>query len=135
MSPADLIERLMSSGCRLRPDGAQLRIEDPEYALTDALRAAIRQHKQELLKLLRSEPANDTPAPCPTCGDPERWPTDKGPVCIACFIDSITPEPAPAYVKRCEQCGGVNWGPSGGTLGGAEVWHCLRCNPEEQAHE
>ena len=78
MAPSELIERLTAAGCRLQANGDQLWVRDPERNLTDDLRHAIRQHKPELLRLLRSGPANDKPEPCPTCGDPERWPTTRG---------------------------------------------------------
>ena len=100
MAPSELIERLSAAGCRLRADGEQLRVHDPKRILTDDLRQAIREHKPELLRLLRSEPANDTPAPCPTCGDPERWPTTRGPVCPTCWLAASVPTPAPEWIAE-----------------------------------
>jgi hypothetical protein len=85
-SASALIERLANQGCRIWVAGDKLRVSDPEQVMTDTLRQTIREHKAELLRLLRSDPANDRPTACPTCGDPERWPTDRGPVCPTCWL-------------------------------------------------
>lgn len=52
MTAAELLTMLTAAGCRLIPEGEQLRVQDPQHALTDELRQAIRQHKQELLTLV-----------------------------------------------------------------------------------
>jgi hypothetical protein len=128
MAPTELIQRLTSAGCQVRIDGESLRVRDPEHALTDELRDAIRQHKAELLQLLRADPANDKPKPCPACGDVERWPTTRGLICPTCWLAASAPEPVPCYIKRCVTCGGTSWGPSGRRAAdGAELWHCRMC--------
>jgi hypothetical protein len=68
MAPSQLIKQLSDAGCRLRADRDQLRVQDPERRLTNDLRQALREHKAELLRLLRAEADNDTPMPCPVCG-------------------------------------------------------------------
>lgn len=52
MTAAQLFQTLTARGCRLLQDGEQLRIQDPQHALTDDLRQTIRQHKATLLNLL-----------------------------------------------------------------------------------
>jgi hypothetical protein len=95
VTPGELIQVLIASGCRLIPDGAALRVQDPQHALTDALRQAIRQHKPALLALLTasapaavSRPEPLTPSyPCVVCGKTERW-NDHGIWrCVACWPD------------------------------------------------
>jgi hypothetical protein len=48
---AELVDRLAAGGCRLRPEGETLVVADPGGVLDDALRAAIRTHKRDLLLL------------------------------------------------------------------------------------
>lgn len=60
MTPRALLAALTEAGCRVTVDGDSLRVRGP---LTDDLRAAIREHKAALLKLLR--PA--TPSPPAGC--------------------------------------------------------------------
>jgi hypothetical protein len=87
-SPASaLIETLANQGCRIWVAGDKLRVSDPEQVMTDDLRQAIREHKEALIGLLQTDLANDLPIPCPTCGDTERWPTAKGPVCPTCWLN------------------------------------------------
>jgi hypothetical protein len=100
MSPIELIQELAAASCKLRVYGEQLIVRDPERALTDDLREAIRHHKAELLTLLRAKPANDKPMPCPTCGDLERWPTDKGLVCPTCWLAACVPTPVPSIMPQ-----------------------------------
>jgi hypothetical protein len=84
VDPAHIIGRLRAAGCRLIPEGEQLRVKHPN-ALTDELRALIRQHKRAILDLLRQEqrktadadyhsPASDQPQP------PEERPPGPQPV-------------------------------------------------------
>jgi hypothetical protein len=66
MTPIELVTALHTAGCRLIPQGEQLRVQNPRHALTDDLRQAIRQHKQELLALIvQSAPAHDVAATAP----------------------------------------------------------------------
>lgn len=52
MTPVELVTVLHKVGCRLILEGKQLRVQDPQHALNDVLRQAIREHKGELLRLL-----------------------------------------------------------------------------------
>lgn len=62
-SPAELLTSLRSSGATVAaaPDG-RLSVQAPPGSLTDELRAAIKQHKAELLDLLAAESAGSTAA-------------------------------------------------------------------------
>jgi hypothetical protein len=53
VGPTQLMARLLAAGCQLIPEGDQLRVRDPQKALTDELRALIRQSKPAILDLLR----------------------------------------------------------------------------------
>ena len=53
MRITELLTALAAAGCRLIPDGAALRVQNPEHRLTDALRQQIRQHKPALLAALQ----------------------------------------------------------------------------------
>jgi hypothetical protein len=53
VGPTQLMARLLAAGCQLIPEGEQLRVRDPQKALTDELRALIRQYKPAILDLLR----------------------------------------------------------------------------------
>jgi TubC N-terminal docking domain len=53
VGPTQLMARLLAAGCQLIPEGEQLRVRDPQKALTDELRALIRQSKPAILELLR----------------------------------------------------------------------------------
>jgi hypothetical protein len=68
MTSVELVTALHMVGCQLIPEGEHLRVQDPQHALTDDLRQAIREHKAALLACLtQSAPANNaaTTEPCP----------------------------------------------------------------------
>jgi hypothetical protein len=107
-SASALLGDLTNQGCRVWAVDDRLRLADPKGVLTDALRAAIREHKAELLRLLQSDPANDRLTPCRVCDDVELWPRNKGTVCVTCFIKSITPNPLASSARApCEQVANV----------------------------
>lgn len=94
MTVQELFSQLSDAGVILDISAeGNLVVDGPRQCLTPEVLARVRAHKAELLTLLRTNPANNKPVPCPTCGDTERWPTTKGPACVSCFIESITPEP------------------------------------------
>src|SRR5262245_8589951 len=67
MAPGELLQILTAAGCRLLLEGSALRVQDPQHALTDALRQAIRQHKENLLSMLaQAAAAGDAPATAPS---------------------------------------------------------------------
>jgi hypothetical protein len=76
MTPVELFTILTAAGCRLIPDGERLRVQDPQQALTEELRQAIRQHKPGLLAILAPRPprhaggfkVTDADHPCTLCG-------------------------------------------------------------------
>jgi hypothetical protein len=71
MDSIRLLTALISSGCRLIPNGETLRVQDPHRALTDDLRQAIRQHKAVLLTILASRDCRH----CGHAGPPDvNWP-------------------------------------------------------------
>jgi hypothetical protein len=74
MAPGELLQVLTAAGCRLIPDGAALRVQDPQYVLTDNLRQAIRQHKAALLALCAQSDRNAaiTPSTPEMCTHEER---------------------------------------------------------------
>jgi hypothetical protein len=75
MIAATLIESLSSRGLSVLADGDTIKIS-PSAALTDEDRQAIRDHKAELLELLRrSEPVADEH--CPICGRELEWQRGK----------------------------------------------------------
>lgn len=96
MTATEVLAMLTTAGCRLIPAGDTLRVQDPQQALTDTLRHAIREHKAALLALLtQAQQEHVTPAPlgtvgrhgdpCPWCGDTWQWPTTSGQwVCSGC---------------------------------------------------
>jgi hypothetical protein len=73
MTPIELVTVLHTAGCRLIPEGEHLRVQDPQHALTDDLRQAIREHKPELLRLLaQTTPVHESPlAEAPVLRPPE----------------------------------------------------------------
>src|SRR5689334_1517555 len=84
MTALDLFLHLTAAGCQLTRRGETLRVHDPQHVLTDALRDAIRQHKQELLAILTPEPL--TPYyPCMVCGSTERWDDHGIWRCVVCW--------------------------------------------------
>src|SRR5262245_22001609 len=63
MEATDVLTTLTALECQVSAEGDTLRILDPHHALTDALRQAIRQHKQDLLSMLaQSASVNDASA-------------------------------------------------------------------------
>lgn len=62
MLASDVLERLSAYGVRLEREGAAL-VAMPKAALTDELRALIRDHKPALLDALAGAPAAPTPSP------------------------------------------------------------------------
>jgi hypothetical protein len=52
MSVSELVVELRRRGVKLAPEGTSLQVEAPDGALTDDLRAALVEHKQELLAYL-----------------------------------------------------------------------------------
>src|SRR5262249_28942293 len=88
MSALDLFLHLMAAGCQLTRVDDRLRVHDPRHVLTDALRQALRQHKQDLLAMLApSAPANDAPATAPSTQ-------------ATCIHQAHVPSPLPPYPGR-----------------------------------
>ena len=96
MTVLELFSQLSDAGVILdiSADG-NLVLDGPRPCLTPEVLARVRAHKAELLTLLRTNPANDKPVPCPTCGDTERWPTTRGLVYPTCWLAANEPEPEP----------------------------------------
>jgi TubC N-terminal docking domain len=71
MTPVELVTALHTVGCQIIPEGEHLRVQNPQHALTDELRQAIREHKAALLALLaQSAPAHAAaiaPSPQEAC--------------------------------------------------------------------
>ena len=112
MGVDELVTALTAAGCQLRREGEQLRIKDPQHALTDDLRQAIREHKAALLVMLaQPTPAPERPSPAPSTPTipilEERW-----------------------DLPPCRQCGGrVRW--LNANLVPTAPWfmHCAHCSP------
>jgi hypothetical protein len=123
MTPVELVTALHTVGCRLIPEGEYLRVQDPQHALTENLRQAIREHKAALLGLLSQpmpaadavQPTAATPPapltrsyPCVVCGRTVRW-DDRGIWrCVACWPpQEVTPvlTPIPALTERNDEEG------------------------------
>ena len=103
-----LLETLAGVNIQLTVSGDKLGIDAPKGVLTDDIRQAIRQHKAELLALLRQaevspgpgepaaarphscEPGKATgegqPAPCPKCGSLEWVPHGHPPEAAQCLV-------------------------------------------------
>ncbi|HHY94540.1 MAG TPA: hypothetical protein GX513_05965 [Firmicutes bacterium] len=62
MTPSDLLAGLKGRGITLQPEGDALRYSAPKGAMTDDLRAAIREHKAALLALLSAGQAGQVEA-------------------------------------------------------------------------
>ena len=86
MTAATLLDRLRSLGASVSLVGDKLRAEAPAGTLTDDLKAALIEHKAELVRLLR--PAPDLPPPvCDRCGGALFWQSIAyGPwTCARCY--------------------------------------------------
>ena len=55
MTARALLEELRTRDVRLEPDGLTLRVDAPAGAVTDELRATLREHKRDLIRLLERE--------------------------------------------------------------------------------
>ena len=87
MTALDLFVHLTAAGCHLTRQGERLRVHDPQYALTDVLRDAIRQHKGALLEMLTPErriPLPRSPAPCWRCKGPSERQGVRFLLCAPC---------------------------------------------------
>ena len=102
MTEIELLRVLESQGVKIRVDGEDLVLSNHHGKITEGLLEAIKAQKPELIRLLLAKPANDVLAPCPECGDTERWPTTKGPVCPTCWLAARAPkaEPVTWLVER-----------------------------------
>jgi hypothetical protein len=137
MTPVKLIIALHTVGCQLIPEGEHLRVQDPQHALTDDLRQAIREHKVALLGLLAPPaPANDaaalepsahqervSPAPPPYAGSPRGAPFRPGHQVWLYRWDNHTPRfdapvtivqmrtlwPGEQDIGWCDAAGEVTW--------------------------
>jgi len=90
-----LFEDLTSRDVHLSVETGNLKIIAPRGLLTDADRAAIRQHKAELLELLASKSASNwTPAAAETA---RRLTAGVTPCCCSRFTEGIIP-------ARCTSC-------------------------------
>ena len=97
MRITQLLTDLADAGCRLIPDGAALRVQNPEHRLTDALRQQIRQHKPALLAALNEASGqwHETQVyDCPVCGGTYWGPKPNNPTtwwCLACHPADVPP--------------------------------------------
>lgn len=55
MTARALLEELRTRDVRLEPDGLTLHVDAPAGAVTDELRATLREHKRDLIRLLERE--------------------------------------------------------------------------------
>lgn len=81
MNPRELLESLEAAGIRLTAHGDKLRYSCPPGALTDDLRALIKEHKPALLRLLNPEPP-PAPEPSPVSLPPSLMANG---LCYTCF--------------------------------------------------
>jgi hypothetical protein len=93
MTALDLFLHLCAAGCQLSRQGETLRAHDPQHVLTDNLRQQIREHKQELLRLL----AQTTPA----CESP----LTEAPI----LRQSVVLDSSSQHIEELETCS-VAWG-------------------------
>src|SRR5262245_49784552 len=96
MMALDLFSHLTAAGCRLTRQGETLRVHDPQHALNDDLRQAIRTHKAALLGLLTEErpiPLPRSPAPCWRCKGPSERQGLRYLLCPQCQAETGAYEP------------------------------------------
>jgi len=93
MTPVELLATLTQAGVSLCPDGDTLRYQAPVGVLSDELKAALKAHQPELLKLLTAPEADHlSETPCSLCGSRERWRwIDGRPLCRVCLVLDLAP--------------------------------------------
>lgn len=78
MTAAEILVECRRRGIELRPDGDRVRVRAPAGALDDNLRAGLREHRAELVRMLSPEERElsetaardlDGPLPCEQCGE------------------------------------------------------------------
>jgi hypothetical protein len=111
MTAANLLRILTERGAEVRAEGGNLFVR-PRDVLTDDLRAEIRTHKPELLRLLAASAVPSRPSvpfACPRCGGAfDAAPAERGGgclrlVCVACEYFAIA-YPRGAADALCLRC-------------------------------
>ena len=109
MGIGKLVQALRDGGAKLSVQGDKLVVDADASLLTDDVCEDIALHKDSIIAMLGSDNRH----------------------AVADLLDNpLPPEPVPpvpSYVKRCETCGGTNWGCVGSDAHG-EVWGCLTCH-------
>ncbi len=113
MSASALLEDLLARGVNLSAQAGKLVCDAPAGVLTDADRAALREHKAALLALLAPSPPASTP------------PVSTGPVRPGAPKECFSHEQEP---QSCRRCGGRAWRlRETPKSGGGWLWICAAC--------
>jgi TubC N-terminal docking domain len=131
MGVQDLFAALSEKGIKISLDGGTIEVDAPRGAMTDDLRAAVRQHKAELVSLLQqgADPGDDAaPKGMKYEGigqpDPHITPDTNVPDGVYAFENPRTGQRFYTTIYRCPVCQGTNWGPQ---IDDDKTWHCLTC--------
>lgn len=99
-----LLEKCTAQGISLRPgEGFKLKVSPLPERLPEDLREELKQHKAEVLALLRQSPTWQ----CPTCGGPVR-------------LEPLRDEEAPTRFWTCTKCS--TWGATREGAASPTVW-------------
>ncbi len=132
MSASTLLSSLRERGVVLSAAGSKLTFDAPTGELTAADRAALREHKAELLALLTPTRATEAPLEEPVPAAPVARPRKttvprrRGPK------EQFSHDPLP--IMGCPACSGRRWRlRSTPQTGGAWLWVCAACADAAQA--
>jgi len=132
MSASTLLSSLRERGVVLSAAGSKLTFDAPAGELTAADRAALREHKAELLVLLTPTRATETPLEEPVPATPEARPRPAAAPRHRGPKEQFSHDPLP--LMGCPACSGRRWRlRSTPQTGGAWLWVCAACTDAVQA--
>ena len=126
LAASSLLAELRAAGFTLTAEGSRLRVA-PADLLTDELRAGIREHRAELVRILAAESAPDgrsgTDATVPDCVQPEPRKTPLSPHELAMPWQHRKAPPDECPCCKLSRFWKLRTGPPG------TPWVCWRCHP------
>ncbi len=132
MSASTLLSSLRERGVVLSAAGSKLTFDAPAGELTAADRAALREHKAELLALLTPTRATEAPLEEPVPASPVARPRKTAAPRRQGPKEQFSHDPLPIMV--CPACSGRRWRlRSTPQTGGAWLWVCAACTDAVQA--